>query len=52
MNIKTSSFDKPVRVLMVSTEYPPMRGGVGRYTENLTKSLEKLGIYSIIAMSS
>lgn len=24
---------------MVSTEYPPMNGGVGRYTANLTKSL-------------
>jgi glycosyltransferase involved in cell wall biosynthesis len=28
-----------LRVLMVSTEYPPMRGGVGRYTSNLTKAL-------------
>ncbi len=44
MNIKTSFLDKSIRVLMVSTEYPPMRGGVGRYTENLTKSLERLGI--------
>lgn len=26
---------------MVSTEYPPMNGGVGRYTANLTKSLRK-----------
>jgi len=24
---------------MVSTEYPPMHGGVGRYTYNLVKSL-------------
>jgi glycosyltransferase involved in cell wall biosynthesis len=29
------------RILMVSTEYPPMQGGVGRYTENLTISLRK-----------
>jgi glycosyltransferase involved in cell wall biosynthesis len=28
-----------MRVLMVSTEYPPMRGGVGRYTANLTNAL-------------
>jgi glycosyltransferase involved in cell wall biosynthesis len=28
---------------MVSTEYPPMQGGVGRYTFNLTKALRKLG---------
>jgi len=29
---------------MVSTEYPPMQGGVGKYTENLTKSLRKEGL--------
>jgi len=28
---------------MVSTEYPPMQGGVGRYTYNLTKELRKIG---------
>jgi glycosyltransferase involved in cell wall biosynthesis len=31
------------RILMISTEYPPMQGGVGRYTFNLTKALRKLG---------
>ena len=30
-------------ILMVSTEYPPMLGGVGRYTYNLTRALRKLG---------
>ena len=25
------------KILMVSTEYPPMRGGVGRYTFNLVR---------------
>ena len=30
-------------ILMVSTEYPPMLGGVGRYTLNLTRALRKLG---------
>lgn len=29
---------------MVSTEYPPMPGGVGRYTANLTESLKKIGV--------
>jgi glycosyltransferase involved in cell wall biosynthesis len=29
---------------MVSTEYPPMKGGVGRYTLNLVKSLQNLGM--------
>ncbi|WP_236561769.1 glycosyltransferase, partial [Nitrososphaera sp. AFS] len=32
------------KVLMVSTEYPPMKGGVGRYTYNLSNSLRKLGV--------
>jgi len=36
--------DREIRVLMVSTEYPPMKGGVGRYTENLTRSLRKEGL--------
>ncbi len=34
---------------MVSTEYPPITGGVGRYTENLTKSLKKLGMEVYVA---
>lgn len=29
---------------MVTTEYPPMQGGVGRYTSDLTKALRKLGL--------
>ena len=29
---------------MVSTEYPPMIGGVGRYTANLVSALRKLGM--------
>jgi glycosyltransferase involved in cell wall biosynthesis len=29
---------------MVSPEYPPMPGGVGRYTFNLTQGLRKLGL--------
>lgn len=29
---------------MVSTEYPPMHGGVGRYTENLVRSLLLKGL--------
>ncbi|MDQ4074376.1 MAG: glycosyltransferase, partial [Thermoproteota archaeon] len=32
-----------LRILMVSTEYPPMTGGIGRYTFNLTKALIKSG---------
>jgi glycosyltransferase involved in cell wall biosynthesis len=31
------------RTLMVSTEYPPLQGGVGRYTFNLTRELRKIG---------
>ena len=35
------SVGKP-QILMISTEYPPMKGGVGRYTFNLTRALRKL----------
>ena len=35
---------KSLNILMVSTEYPPMNGGVGRYTANLTRELNKLGL--------
>ena len=35
---------KPTRVMMVSTEYPPMQGGVGRYSANLANSLRKFGL--------
>ena len=42
MLVQTTS--TPIRILMVSTEYPPMQGGVGRYTYNLTKDLRKLGL--------
>ncbi|MGN6347623.1 MAG: glycosyltransferase family 4 protein [Candidatus Nitrosocosmicus sp.] len=31
-------------VLMVCTEYPPMQGGIGRYTFNLVKSLQKYDV--------
>jgi glycosyltransferase involved in cell wall biosynthesis len=34
---------------MVSTEYPPMAGGVGRYTSNLTKKLQNLGVDVYVA---
>ena len=33
-----------LKILMVSTEYPPMNGGVGRYTSNLTRELNKFGL--------
>ncbi|MDQ3835635.1 MAG: glycosyltransferase family 4 protein [Thermoproteota archaeon] len=32
-----------MKVLMVSTEYPPMKGGVGRYTSKLVEALRKTG---------
>jgi len=39
----------PSRILMVSTEYPPMQGGVGRYTFNLTKELRQIGLEVYVA---
>ena len=34
---------------MMSTEYPPMRGGVGRYTFNLVGQLRKKGLNLLVA---
>ena len=36
---------------MVSTEFPPMIGGVGRYTFNLTSALRKNGAEVLVACS-
>ncbi|MFZ0514307.1 MAG: glycosyltransferase, partial [Candidatus Nitrosopolaris sp.] len=41
--------ESPIRILMVSTEYPPMQGGVGRYTFNLTKELRRIGLQVYVA---
>jgi glycosyltransferase involved in cell wall biosynthesis len=41
--------EKIIRILMVSVEYPPINGGIGRYTYNLTKNLMKLGCEVYIA---
>jgi glycosyltransferase involved in cell wall biosynthesis len=40
---KNNNNKNNLTILMVSTEYPPMLGGVGRYTHNLTRALRKLG---------
>jgi glycosyltransferase involved in cell wall biosynthesis len=37
-----------MRVLMACPEYPPMTGGIGRYTANLTEELKKLGVHVFI----
>jgi len=42
-----------LRILIVSGEYPPMKGGVGRYTYNLVNALKKKNnIEVFIAMSN
>ena len=33
-----------LKLLMVATEYPPMKGGVGRYTYNLVSAIRKIGV--------
>jgi glycosyltransferase involved in cell wall biosynthesis len=40
-----------IKILMVCTEYPPMQGGVGRYTHNLVKSLRTNGLDAIVVTS-
>jgi glycosyltransferase involved in cell wall biosynthesis len=41
--------NQATKILMVSTEYPPMHGGVGRYTFNLVRELRKKGSKVIVA---
>ncbi len=36
-----------MHILMVSTEYPPMQGGVGRYTKNLVMALRNIEVHGI-----
>jgi glycosyltransferase involved in cell wall biosynthesis len=43
-----SSFDK-LRILMISPEYPPINGGVGRYTYNLVQELRKQSVNVYVA---
>src|SRR5215207_9103614 len=38
-----------MKILMVCTEYPPMTGGIGRYTANLAKNIQKLGFDVYVA---
>ena len=41
-----------LKILMVCTEYPPMQGGVGRYTHNLVKSLRSNNLHVVVVSSS
>ena len=41
--------EKRMKILMVCAEYPPMAGGIGRYTANLTKNIQKLGFDVYVA---
>jgi glycosyltransferase involved in cell wall biosynthesis len=34
----------PLSILLVSPEFPPMAGGIGRYTYNLKKNLMRMGL--------
>jgi glycosyltransferase involved in cell wall biosynthesis len=38
-----------MKILMVCSEYPPMAGGIGRYTANLTENIRKLGFDVYVA---
>ena len=38
------SDSRPLSILLVSPEFPPMSGGIGRYTYNLKKSLIEMGL--------
>ena len=38
------SASRPLSILLVSPEFPPMPGGIGRYTYNLKKNLIGMGL--------
>lgn len=45
MSYELDKYDKfSLKILMVSTEYPPIPGGVGRYAKNLTEGLKRSGM--------
>ena len=43
MLVETGHTDPPLSILLVSPEYPPMPGGVGRYTSHLKDNLVEMG---------
>ena len=43
MLVETDYENPTLSVLFVSPEYPPMAGGVGRYTSNLRDKLVEMG---------
>jgi glycosyltransferase involved in cell wall biosynthesis len=45
----SQSSPRALRILMVSPEYPPINGGVGRYTYNLVQELKRQGIDVYVA---
>jgi glycosyltransferase involved in cell wall biosynthesis len=45
----SSSLSGKIRILMVSPEYPPINGGVGRYTYNLVRELKRQGLEVYVA---
>ena len=46
---QSSSSSRKIRILMVSPEYPPINGGVGRYTHNLVNELKRQGLEVYVA---
>ena len=48
-SVPQSSLLGKIRILMVSPEYPPINGGVGRYTHNLVNELKRQGLEVYIA---
>ena len=42
-----------MKILVVSGEYPPMKGGVGRYTKNLVQAIaKKTGVEVLVAVGA
>jgi glycosyltransferase involved in cell wall biosynthesis len=49
LSVPPSSLSGKIRILMVSPEYPPINGGVGRYTHKLVNELKRHGLDVYVA---
>ena len=49
LSISSILSSEKLRILMVSPEYPPINGGVGRYTYNLVNELKRHGVEVYVA---
>ena len=52
MLVEKGHSNRPLSVLLVTPEYPPMAGGVGRYTSHLKEKLVELGFIAQVVCNN